>query len=261
MPTLNNTTGNTTTSGYSTGGGWKSWTNVYGNKWIVGGTGNARSRGGKVVPLKWNTSGYTAGGAPSWWKGIVPNKFNSTIEYATVYNAMIPYLSPEDQRTAAQHLSTLGIKNSGFETYNPEVNTFEKPPLELTSEMSEKFTSSDRAKNALQTLDKIAEVSKRDKKKFGAGYQFLRQLLTTMKDFGGGTTGSGQRQTRAEFKQMQAALDPLLAQFSSNASLKPYAGLAQQLTSPYFTAGTVVPISKDATGTYRFGQGNKQLFG
>lgn len=232
--------------------------------WIVGGVGGSRGGGGggkRPTPLRWNQAGYTGEGAPSWWKGILPNKFSATTEYATIYNSMIPYLSPEDQRIAAQHLSSLKLKKSGFETYDPEVNTFGDIPTEVTSDITEKFTSSDRARSALQTLDKIAEVSKRKKEKFGAGYQYLRQLLTTMKDFGGGATGSGNRQTRAEFMQMQAALSPILEQFKSNKDLKPYAGLAQQLTSPYFTAGAVVPIKKDAAGNYQFGEGNKQLFG
>jgi hypothetical protein len=119
--------------------------------WIVGGVGGSRGGGGGGKRLRWNQAGYTGEGAPSWWKGILPNKFSATTEYATIYNSMIPYLSPEDQRIAAQHLSSLKLKKSGFETYDPEVNTFGDIPTEVTSDITEKFTSSDRARNALQT--------------------------------------------------------------------------------------------------------------
>ncbi len=211
--------------------------------------------GGGRKPVNWREA-YTVEGAPEWWRGLLPNQFNAQSTYAALYNAMIPFLSPEDQRTVAQHLGGLYSKRPMWQTYNPEATDFAKPPVELTPEMMEQFTSSDRAKKALQTLDKVASISGK-KKGFGAGYTFLRQLLKTMQDFGGGAVGAGNRQSRVQYQQMQSALDPLLASMKNTE----FAGLAQQLTAPFFTAGRVVPISKDVTGRYVFGSPNKQLFG
>jgi len=239
-----------TDAGSGSGGGG-------GGNWWGGGGGG----GGKSKPVKWKEA-YTMEGAPSWWRGLLPTEYNATTNYAAIYNAMIPFLSPEDQRTVAMHLNSIYPDAKSFDIYNPEGVEYGKPPIDITSDITEQFTSSDRAKQALQMLDKIAEVSKRDKKKFGAGYQFLRQLLTTMKDFGGGAVGAGNRQSRVQYKQMQSALDPLLSQFKGGSNeLKQFAGLAQQLTSPFFTAGGYVPIGKDVAGNYRFGAANKQLFG
>lgn len=226
---------------------------------IYGGGGYYRRRGrgggGGRKPVNWREA-YTVEGAPEWWRGLLPNQFNAQSTYAALYNAMIPFLSPEDQRTVAQHLGGLYSKRPMWQTYNPETTDFAKPPVELTPEMMEQFTSSDRAKKALQTLDKVASISGK-KKGFGAGYTFLRQLLKTMQDFGGGAVGAGNRQSRVQYQQMQSALDPLLASMKNTE----FAGLAQQLTAPFFTAGRVVPISKDVTGRYVFGSPNKQLFG
>jgi len=216
------------------------------------GGGGDNKGGGKV---KWKEA-YTVEGAPEWWRGLLPTKYNAQSSYAAIYNAMIPFLSPEDQRTVGMHLQSIYNKPEAFGIYNPESKQYGTPPVELTPEMMEQFTSSDRAKKALQTLDKVASISGK-KKGFGAGYTFLRQLLKTMQDFGGGAVGAGNRQSRAQYQQMQSALDPLLASMKNTE----FAGLAQQLTAPFFTAGRVVPISKDVTGRYVFGSPNKQLFG
>ena len=217
------------------------------------GGGGDNKGGGK---LKWKEA-YTVEGAPEWWRGLLPTKFNAQSSYAAIYNAMIPFLSPEDQRTVGMHLQSIYDKPKAFGIYNPESNEYGTPPVEMTPEMMEQFTTGDRAKKALETLDKITALSGKKKGFGGAGYTFLRQLLTTMQDFGGGAVGAGNRQTRAEYNQLRSAVDPLLASMKGGE----YQGLAQQLTSPFFTAGSTVPISKDASGRYVFGQPNRQLFG
>lgn len=215
----------------------------------------------KKKKAKWRDA-YDIEGAPSWWKGLVKSGVSGKGEYGMIYNAMIPFLSTEDQRTAALNLQNL-FGNSGnklWESYNTEKSEFDTPTTEITSDITEKFTSTERAQAALNTLDQVANLAKKNQKKFGGGYKFLRQLLQTMIDYGGGQVGAGNRQTRAQYKQMRAALEPLLAQTKSG-ELQNYAGIAQQLTSPYFSAGNVVPISKDAAGNYIFGSPNKGLYG
>lgn len=206
----------------------------------------------KKSALKWS-EGYATEGAPDWWRGLVPSSYNSKSTYATISNAMIPFLSPEDQRTVAQNLSLNYSDKKKFGIYNPETTDYGDIPTKVTSEITSQMTSKERAQNALDSLVRLAAMSK--KKKFGGtGYNLLRQVLTTMKDFGGDASNN---QTRAQYSQMQSALDPLLSSLEGSE----YESLAKQLTAPYFTAGKVVPISKDSdTGKYTFGAGNKGLY-
>ena len=72
------------------GGGWSG----YG-----GGGGSSRPT---PKPITWR-SAYSAPGAPSWWRGLIPNRFTPETEFIATYNALIPFLSPEDQRTVATY--------------------------------------------------------------------------------------------------------------------------------------------------------------
>jgi len=223
-----------------------------------GGGGGAVGVGDNVT---WS-EGYQVENAPDWWRGLVPSAYTPNSEYVALYNAMIPYMSPEDQRVAGKYLySVIGSDQvEPWGTYNPEMMDGITPPASITPDITEEFTSSDRVQNALQTLSKLVEVSGRDEKAMGAGYGFLRNILSTIGEYAGGSVGSGDRQTRAEYRATQGALDPLLSQAKSG-ELSPYQAVASQVSSPYFSAGNVVPISKSATGQFRFGNRNPEFYG
>jgi len=175
---------------------------------------------------------------------------------------MIPFMSPEDQRAAGKYLLGVIPKETvePWGTYNPESMSGINPPVNITTELTEQFTTSDRAKSALDTLTKLVQVSGRDEAKMGEGYTFLRNLLATIEDYGGGAVGGGERQTRAQYQQMQSAVDPLLSQASSGA-LSPFKAMASQLANPFFSAGNVVPIAKSQSGRYVFGNPNPEFYG
>lgn len=205
----------------------------------------------KVTPT-WNVT-YNSATSPQWWKGKTYTGDDEASSYATMVNAMIPYLSHEDART----MSTYLYQNfpDAFPEYNPETVEFGAVP-KLDENMQERFTSQARAKEALSTLDSMVAGSGKSKDKYGTGYTFLRTLLDTLQDFGG--EGSSNQQTRQQVVQQLSALDPLLN--SAKGELAPYASLAQALTTPFFSEGKVIPIRKDANGDYIFGEPNKQLY-
>lgn len=90
--------------------------------------------------------------------------------------------------------------------------------------------------------------------KKNTGYKTLRQILSVMESYGGTERN---KQTRAQYSQMQTALSPLVESLKDTQ----YESLVGALTSPTFTAGNVVAISKDSdTGKYTFGTGNKGLY-
>ena len=236
--------------GEATGGG--------GGGWYGGGGGGG---GGTVSPDVTWSEGYSLDGAPEWWRGMLPSTFDANTEYMTLYNAMIPFLSPEDQMNVGRYLYGLVPTKTRepWGTYNPEMMGSANPPVKITTDITEQFTSSERAQNALQALSSLMEASGRTEEKMGPGYQFLRNLLATMGDYGGGAPGSNERQTRAQYQQLQGAVDPLLSQ-AGGADLSAFKSLASQLTNPFFSAGSVVPISKNAGGQYVFGRPNPEFY-
>jgi len=222
-----------------------------------GGYSQSGGGGGKSVPAPkptWSTT-YTSPYAPSWWLGKTPSIMDDKSKYAALLNALIPYLSPEDQRTYASNL----YRNyaEAFPEYDPELMQYPIPPGEVTTEIKQRFTEKERAEQALATLSQVAGITGQTDEKMGTGYKFLRNLLSVLKDFGGESAEN--QQTRQQYLQQMGALDPLLAEGKSS-ELSPYSSIAQSLASPYFTAGQAVPIQKTSDGRYIFGQANRQLF-
>lgn len=212
---------------------------------IPGGGGG----GGKKATVSWKS--YSIAGAPQWWRGKVPSSFNAKTAYAAVANAIMPYLSPEDQRTVAANLA-MNFQGQ-FGGYNPQTGVqFSKPPGEMTSAIRGTFSSAERAQGILSSLEKMQKTSKA---KPGAGMKFLQQVATIMRDYGG---KGGDFQTRRQQMQMMAALDPLV-QGANQGSTAPYVNLANMMAKPYFTAGNVIPVSKDQSGKWVFGQYNPDL--
>jgi hypothetical protein len=200
------------------------------------------------------SEGYQVENAPTWWVGLVNSVPSPENEYAMQLNAMIPYLSPEDQRYVAQFL--FSSFPSIFSMYKDI--SFAPPPFEITADIRDRFTSSDRARGIIETLNKMRQAAGMTEEQLGPGYRYLNRLADVMAQYGGGPLGSNDRQTSRQYTQMMSALDPLIAE-SKGDELSAYGSLASRLTNPFFSAGKVVPISKDQSGNWVFGETNKQF--
>lgn len=224
-----------------------------------GSTTSVRRGGGSKSGGKFWSEGYSIEGAPDWWKGLIPTGTSANSIYAAVANSMIPFMSSEDQQAIAQnlYLNYNKSKSKPFAGYSAEVADFGTPATQITPEITKQFTSSERARNALKALDTLAgsaSDSYRRRMRKNAGYKTLRQILSVMENYGGTDRN---RQTRAEYSQLQTALSPLVSSLKNTQ----YEALASALTTPTFTAGNVVQISKNSdTGQYTFGVGNKGLY-
>jgi len=150
------------------------------------------------------------------------------------------------------------------ESYNPDtINTELRPDLPSRLEPQNPrspsdwyFNSSDRATRALSALTKLAEVTGKSEADMGAGYRYLRSILSATQNYGANT--NEQMMTRANATKLFSALDPLLNQGKSDA-LSAYGPLATMLSKPFFSKGNLMPISKTADGRYIFGEANKAL--
>jgi hypothetical protein len=177
--------------------------------------------------------------------------------FASMLNASIPYMSPEDQRTAA---STLARMFKQFKGYNPETQTgFGAIPVDMTDDLRNQYDSQSRAMGLMDTLTKMQKASGGKEKQWGPGYQWLRQLGDVMGDWG--LTGATNSLTATEMQQRAAALDPLLAEGQGSGSkVSPYSEIARMLTQPFFSAGQLMPRTQGANGQMAFGQPNYTLF-
>jgi hypothetical protein len=196
------------------------------------------------------------GNPPAWWKGLVPvGGLDPTAEFALWQNALIPFMSPEDQRTAGNNLAMLYPNEEKFKAYGLEQTP--TPALgPYSSEPKWDYLSAQRAENALATLDKARDVMGKTNTDFGPGYQFLRNIVTVLKNYG--ATG-GDHQTRAQYLGQLGALDPLMSQAKTDA-LSAYGPMAQQLASPFFSGGSLRNYSRGQDGRNYFGQNNKALY-
>jgi hypothetical protein len=156
-------------------------------------------------------------------------------------NSMIPYMSPEDQRSTASFLYRL--YPDVFSTYNPEIQAMPAIPTELSTETQRWMTSLQRANNILDTLSKVKTATGSDQS-FGPGYEYLRALGTILRDMG---NESGVGQTRLQRQNQVSALDPLTAETSSD-NLSAYSTLTRMLSQPYYSAGSVNPTTTLSNG-------------
>jgi hypothetical protein len=201
-----------------------------------------------LPPITWAESYYVQG-APDWWRGMTPDRNDPQSEYANLLNSMIPYMSPEDQRSSAQLLYRLYPQY--FSSYNPTVVSM-PTPTEVSTQMRNWMQSRARAEQMLGTLDKVKEVTK--DKTFGSGYEYLKQLATSLRDFGG-----QEGQTRQQYANLVSALDPLLAETKGD-QLSAFASMTRAMTQPYYTAGQVTPTTQLQSGRTIFGQDISNYF-
>lgn len=206
------------------------------------------------VPVTWSTFDGGISNAPPWWKAMMPSAMNDATEYLASLNMLIPFLSPEDQRTVASNLYAQDATNFGH--LNPESTKLLLPMGDgLSTGTKRMFTDAVHARNALAALTKLAGAVGKSDADLGTGYRYLRSILN-LGDQYGGDSAKGNAQTRRQYIEMMSALDPLIAQ-SKTQQLAPYESLVKMLTTPFFSKGQLTPIYKDANGQVSFGGANK----
>lgn len=231
------------------GGGWSGGWN--GGGWSGGGGG------GEAAPaeITWSEFDSGVGDKPSWWKALKPSQMNTDTEYLSTLNLLIPFLSPEDQKTVASTIYQMDAKNFGH--LNPE-GIDVKPENPIADATEVKFESSERARKALSAMTALAGAVGKKDSELGPGYRYLRSIIDVADKFG--AKDAINRQTRAQYQQMLAALDPLLAESSgSGGVLAPYGSLVKMLSQPFFSMGQLRPVQKTTSGKYSFGNPNSAL--
>ena len=179
----------------------------------------------KAVPAPAKSVKYTLPGAPDWWVGNTSGG---------VMNALIPYLSPEDQRAVMNRLQTSGA----FKGY---AGVFPSAPSDLSGQLRYDFTTAQRAQNIMNALDTYRKAS--GGKDLGGGYQFLRNVAATTLNFSGGGTA----RTRLQQKQLEAALAPMFALAKEKGVSQSYQDLARTITDPFFSAGKLASVAPNPT--------------
>lgn len=233
-------------SDWGDGGGWDGGGGS-------GGGGGEPAPEPEPLPIAWREA-YTVEGAPAWWRGFVPDRLDPIAEYAVLLNSSIPFMSPEDQRTAADNLARL-LPGTPFAAYNPDLAGIGASNTQVTTEVRNRFSSRDRAAQVLVTLQKVRDAMGTTADSFGPGYRYLQSVAGVLRDYGGAPA-----QTQQQYLGQLAALDPLIAE-SKGETLQAYATPARMLAQPFFTGGPLRNASRDEFGNWHFGRPNPQLFG
>lgn len=186
---------------------------------------------------------------------MLPSQWTPETEFAAMANALMPYLSTEDQQAMGSNLSRLFP--DAFGGYSPEKTTYPKPASTISDQAHIYYQSQKRANDLLSALDKMKAASGQEEKKFGPGYQYLRQLASTMKTFGGAEGAHGM--SRRQQINLYSALDPLLAE-AKGENLSAYGEIARAVTQPFFGGGKLLDVYKNSEGTWVFGNPNTGWF-
>lgn len=172
---------------------------------------------------------------PNWWiNQAITNPTDPNQQFANVANALLPTLSPEDQRTLANYLAT-NFKDvyGGYANVN-----FGAAPTEMTDALRNQYLSPQRAQMALSLLDKMKTAS--GAKNMGAGYDFLTNAVGLINQFINPNGVMG----RENYSQFTNAIANLTGQ--ADKDLSAYANLAQLFNLPQFSAGPLIGNAPNA---------------
>jgi len=221
-----------------------------GTGWVVVGTtgGGGGGRRGFVEELgitanqsptnaTFSPYDHTIAGAPEWWRALAPDIINPVSEYQTLSNLLIPFLSPEDQRTVSTNLFQSDPKQFSF--YDPELLEGLTPAREITPQIRHEYFTGDRANRALQSFDDLLKISGRKPEDFGPGYNYLRGLADTFRDIE--LTSGATQLTETQQSELFSKLDPLIAQSQQGGAreLQAYGPISRSFVNPFFSAGAL----------------------
>lgn len=206
-----------------------------------------KKRTGKKKKPHWDEE-YHVAGAPDWWKGMTATgggKGAAQGTYAMMLNAMIPYLSAEDQATAAHTLAQM--YGNVFKEY---ANVSAKPKSEVSTGERQWLGSAERAQGMMDTMNKLKEAMG-GKLGNNEGFQYMTQLIKAFGQNAG--QGNGDWQTR-EGNQAFAGVAGAQAQAAQNTALALYSNLTKMLVQPTYSNGWAYPTTKLENGQIIYGQ-------
>ena len=178
-----------------------------------------------VTPVPATEQAAVAGNPPPWWIASAYSKPTEDQQFANVANALLPTLSPEDQRNLSRYLAT-----NFKDVFGGYANTeFAPIPNQLSNERAQ-YLNPQRAQAALGVLERMKTASGQT---MGTGYQYLLDAVNLLNKY-----TSGGPMTREQYTQFSAALKGLEAQAGSN--ITAYKNLAQMFNSPSFSAGQLM---------------------
>lgn len=173
-----------------------------------------------VTPQQEVASGNTP---PAWWINTAYTNPTAEQQFANAANAVLPSLSPEDQRNLGNYLAT-----NFKDVYGGYANAqFAPIPTQLTNERQTYFDPS-RAQATLNLLDRVQQVAGGEP---GKGYDFLKQALNAINQY----ATPGQPMTREQYGIFSNAIKDMTSQAGGDISA--YSNLAQLFNLPGFTAG------------------------
>ena len=173
-------------------------------------------------------------GAPSWWiNQAITNPATEEQSFANVANALLPSLSPEDQRTLANYLAQNNKDVfGGYATAD-----FGAAPTEITDQIRQQYLSPQRAQSALSLLDRMKQAS--GVANMGAGYDYLKNAVNLINQFT--TEGVMTRERYSQFTSAVANLNKNVGE-----GLSSYANLSQLFNLPQFSAGPLISNAPNA---------------
>lgn len=236
-----------------------------------GGGGGGAAAPPQPTPITWSVGNYKAFGPniPTWWKPMVPHGTAANerpdVQFSLMMNAMIPYVSPEDQVTVARKLyetwgdqfgvyKGVGIKGTrvrgGKESAGRAPISREQQQRGIEGQLANEqfFRGPQRADFARQTLESIRQNVTKD---IGAGGRFMEDILSAISQTGGG-------RTRASTAEMLGQIDPMLAGAQAGA-LAPFGPLGKMTAAPFFSKFQQQPVQRTETGGFIFGKPSKLL--
>lgn len=174
------------------------------------------------------SGGGTTSPAPPWWVNQAYANPTEEQAFANAANAILPTLSPEDQRTMANYLA-VNFKDVFGGYANAQ---FAPIPTKLTNERFQ-YLNPDRANEALGILNRMKAAT--GGKGMGKGFDFLVNAVNLLNRY---SVPGGGPMTREKFAQFQNAIKSMTA--SMGGDISAYKNLAQMFNMPTFSAGPLV---------------------
>lgn len=163
---------------------------------------------------------------PAWWINTAYTNPTQQQAFANAANAILPTLSPEDQRNMASYLAT-----NFKDTFGAYANaSFAPIPTQLDRERFE-YINPQRGRAALDMLNRVQQAAGGSP---GKGYDYLRSALKLIGQY----STPGTPMTREQYQQFANAVKDLTSQ--AGGDLSAYSNLAQLFNLPGFTAGDLV---------------------
>lgn len=222
----------------------------YGTGGITTGGGTPDGPTADPAPGGWYQYGHTVEGAPDWWKAMAHTDLDERRGWLAQLNLMIPYLTAEDQRTAARILYQ--EEPEGFGHLAPDLTSFGAIAQDLGKADRAKWLGGGRAQGILEAIESLqTEVGKSDAD-MGSGFRWLQNVGQALKDFGG---QEGRGPSKTDYRKLLAAWNPLQEQAPEG-----FGQMGRMALMPFFSGDELMPMSQTFAGDKIFGKASRSLF-